>query len=56
MVKHPYKVHVWGAFSRQGPIGVVLFTGKMNAEKYRDILRSQLLSNANRAGNGWHFQ
>ncbi|GBB95674.1 hypothetical protein RclHR1_25900001 [Rhizophagus clarus] len=28
MVKHPYKVHVWGAFSHQGPIGVALFTGK----------------------------
>jgi transposase len=56
MVKHPYKVHVWGAFSRQGPIGVVLFTGKMNSAKYREILQSQLLPNAYRAGNGWRFQ
>jgi transposase len=56
MVKHPYKVHVWGAFCRQGPIGVALFTGKMNSAKYREILQSQLLPNAYHAGYGWKFQ
>ncbi|GES83158.1 IS630 family transposase [Rhizophagus clarus] len=56
MVKHPYKVHVWGAFSHQGPIGVALFTGKINSAKYREILQFQLLSNAYHAGYGWKFQ
>ncbi|GES96921.1 IS630 family transposase [Rhizophagus clarus] len=56
MVKHPYKVHVWDAFSRQGPIGVALFTGKINSAKYREILQFQLLPNAYHAGYGWKFQ
>jgi transposase len=56
MVKHPYKVHVWGAFSRQGPIGIELFTGNMNSEKYCEILQSQLVPNAHSAGYGWRFQ
>ncbi|GBC22866.2 IS630 family transposase [Rhizophagus irregularis DAOM 181602=DAOM 197198] len=51
MVKHPYKVHVWGAFCRQGPIGVALFTENMNSAKYREILQSQLLPNAYHAEN-----
>ncbi|GES77825.1 transposable element Tcb1 transposase [Rhizophagus clarus] len=52
MVKHPYKVHVWGAFSRQGLIGVALFTGKMNSAKYHEILQFQLLSNTYHASYG----
>ncbi|CAB5384175.1 unnamed protein product [Rhizophagus irregularis] len=56
MVKHPYKVHVWGAFCHQGPIGVALFTENMNSAKYREILQSQLLPNAYYAGYGWNFQ
>ncbi|CAB4393067.1 unnamed protein product [Rhizophagus irregularis] len=56
MVKHPYKVHVWGAFCHQGPIGVALFTENMNSAKYREILQSQLLPNAYHAGYGWNFQ
>ncbi|GBC03809.1 hypothetical protein RclHR1_05330008 [Rhizophagus clarus] len=56
MIKHPYKVHVWGAFSHQGPIGVALFTGKINSAKYREILQFQLLPNAYHAGYGWKFQ
>ncbi|CAB4396436.1 unnamed protein product [Rhizophagus irregularis] len=56
MVKQPYKVHVWDAFCRQGPIGVALFTENMNSAKYREILQSQLLPNAYHAGYGWNFQ
>jgi hypothetical protein len=56
MVKHPYKVHIWDAFCHQGPIGVALFTGKMNSAKYHEILQSQLLPNAYHAGYGWKFQ
>ncbi|CAB4475153.1 unnamed protein product [Rhizophagus irregularis] len=56
MVKHPYKVHVCGAFCRQGLIGVALFTENMNSAKYREILQSQLLPNTYHAGYGWNFQ
>jgi hypothetical protein len=56
MVKHPYKVHVWGAFCRHGPIEIALFTGKMNSAKYCEILQSQLLPNAYQADYGWRFQ
>src|SRR5215208_6981059 len=45
MVKHPYKVHVWGAFSARGPIGFHMFTGMMNAKVYCQILESHLLPN-----------
>ena len=56
IVKHLYKIHVWDAFCRQGPIGVALFTGIMNSAKYCEILQSQLLPNAYYAGYGWNFQ
>jgi len=56
MVKHPYKVHVWGAFSANGPIGFVLFTETMNAQKYCEILEQHLFPNASRAGPRWRFQ
>ncbi|GBC24520.2 IS630 family transposase [Rhizophagus irregularis DAOM 181602=DAOM 197198] len=45
-----------GAFCRQGPIGVALFTENMNSAKYREILQFQLLPNAYNAGYGWNFQ
>ena len=56
MVKHPYKVHVWGAFCCQGPIRIELFIGKMYSVKNREILQSQLLPNAHGASYGWCFQ
>ena len=56
MVKHPYKVHVWGAFSANGPIGFVMFTETMNAQKYCQILEQHLFPNAARAGSRWRFQ
>ena len=56
MVKHPYKVHLWGAFSKRGPIGFYLFTGRINAKKYCEILTEKLFPNASRAGRQWHFQ
>ena len=34
MVKHPYKVHAWGAFSAKGPIGFFLFTDTMDGVLY----------------------
>jgi len=56
MVKHPYKVQVWSAFCREGPIGVALFTGIMNSAKYCEILQSYLLPNAYHASYEWRFQ
>ncbi|GES77983.1 pre-rRNA-processing protein TSR1 homolog [Rhizophagus clarus] len=43
-------------FSDERPIGVALFTGKMNSAKYHEILQFQLLPNAYHAGYGWKFQ
>ncbi|RGB30906.1 hypothetical protein C1646_764719 [Rhizophagus diaphanus] len=47
MVKHPYKVHAWDAFSAKGPIGLCLFTGIMDGAFYREILTENLFDNAN---------
>ena len=56
MVKHPYKVHAWGAFSAKGPIGLVLFTGIMDGAFYREILTENLFDNANTImGRRWIF-
>ena len=57
MVKHPYKVHVWGAFSAKGPIGILIFTGIMDGAFYREILNENLFENANNVmGRHWIFQ
>jgi transposase len=57
MVKHPYKVHAWGAFSAKGPIGFLLFTGIMDGCFYREILTENLFENANSImGRCWVFQ
>lgn len=56
MVKHPYKVHAWGAFSANGPVGFVLFIETMNAQKYCEILEQHLFPNASRTGRRWRFQ
>jgi transposase len=57
MVKHPYKVHVWGSFSKKGRIGFFLFTGIMDGALYRKILNENLFDNANSImGRHWVFQ
>ena len=43
MVKHPYNVHAWGAFSVKGPVGFFLFTDIMGGT----ILTENLFDNAN---------
>ena len=48
MVKHPYKVHAWGAFSARGPIALVLFTENFNSDKYQEILETNLFSKLSR--------
>ena len=57
MVKHPYKVHVWGAFSIKGRIGFLMFTGIMDGAFYREILNENLFENADSImRRGWVFQ
>lgn len=56
-VKHPFKVHVWGAFCARGIIGFHSFTENMNGELYRDILTKELFSKAQQIiGKTWTFQ
>jgi len=56
MVKHPHKVHAWGAFTAQGPVALFLFTGNLNAQRYCEILESCLFPNIPQVGRRWRFQ
>jgi len=57
VVKHPYKVHVWGGFCSKGTVGFHMFTGIMDGERYRNILTENLFQQANNMlGNTWTFQ
>lgn len=57
IVRHPFKVHVWGAFCEKGIIGFHSFVGTMNGELYREIITQNLFEQANRVlGNTWTFQ
>ena len=57
MVKHPFKLHVWGAISERGKIGFHVFTENLNHHIYRKILNDHLYDNANmRYGDQWIFQ
>src|SRR5437016_2199333 len=57
MVKHPFKVHVWGAISVKGKIGIHMFTENLDRHLYRQILNEHLYDNASAMhGNRWVFQ
>jgi transposase len=56
MVKHPYKIHAWGAFSARGPISLVLFTENLNSQRYCKILETHLFPYISQAGRRWRFQ
>ena len=57
IVKHPFKVHVWGAFCAQGIVGFHMFTENMNGELYREILTNNLFNQASELlGESWTFQ
>ncbi len=57
MVKHPFKVHVWGAISVKGKVGIHLFTENLDHHLYRKILNDHLYNNANMLhGHNWVFQ
>jgi hypothetical protein len=56
-VKHPFKVHVWGAFCAKGTVGFHMFTENMNGELYREIINENLFEQATQVlGNRWTFQ
>ncbi|RGB33879.1 hypothetical protein C1646_668989 [Rhizophagus diaphanus] len=57
MVKHPFKVHIWGAISVKGKIGMHMFTENLDRHLYRQILNEHLYDNANAIhGRRWVFQ
>ncbi|GES85240.1 uncharacterized protein LOC111106029 [Rhizophagus clarus] len=47
MVKHPFKIHVWGAISVKGKIGMHMFIENLDRNLYRQILNEHLYDNAN---------
>jgi hypothetical protein len=47
-VKHPPKIHIWGAISYQGIVQCEIFTENLTAPLYKDILRRRLIPTANR--------
>jgi len=57
IVKHPFKIHIWGAFCAQGIVGFHMFTENMNGELYREILTNNLFNQASQLlGESWTFQ
>lgn len=56
IVKHPYKVHAWGAFSALGSISLFLFTENLNARKYCQILETHLFPHVSRTNRRLRFQ
>ncbi|CAH1756261.1 6967_t:CDS:2 [Entrophospora sp. SA101] len=45
MVKHPLKVHVWGAINFKGKVSIHIFTENLVRHLYRKILNEQLYDN-----------
>ena len=41
--KHPVKIHVWGGISKKGATRIVMFTGNMNAQRFKRILEVGLI-------------
>lgn len=57
VVKHPFKIHVWGAFCSRGIVGFHMFSENLNKELYCNILTRNLFNQANRIfGRSWVFQ
>jgi transposase len=57
MVKHPFKIHVWGAINVKGKIGMHMFTENLDRHLYRQILDDHLYNNADELlGHRWIFQ
>ena len=58
MVKHPFKVHVWGAICVRGKVGMQTFTQNMDRHLYRQILNNHLYENVTTmfGRRQWFFQ
>jgi transposase len=58
MVKHPFKLHVWGAICARGRVGMCTFTENMDRHLYRQILNENLYDNASSiyGRQRWVFQ
>ena len=41
--KHPLKLHIWGGISFRGATNVIMFSGIMDAVRYKQILEAGLL-------------
>ena len=41
--KHPAKIHIWGGISYRNATNVIIFTGNMDAPRYKQILEAGLL-------------
>jgi transposase len=55
--KNRQKIMVWGAISRKGIVGLCMFSGIMNAARYTDILKKNLVPACTRIfGEDWTFQ
>ncbi len=48
VVKHPLKVHAWGAFCARGIMRFHCFTENMNGKLYQDILTKNLFTSTTR--------
>lgn len=46
MVKHPFKLHMWGAICARGKVGMCTFVENMDRHLYRQILNENLYDNA----------
>jgi transposase len=58
MVKHPFKLHMWGAICARGKVGMCTFVENMDRHLYRKILNENLYDNANSiyGDQRWVFQ
>jgi len=55
MVKHPFKLHMWGAICARGKIGMCTFTQNMDRHLYREILNNHLYDNATNMYGRWRW-
>lgn len=55
--KHPPSIMIWGAISSKGLSKLVFINGKVNSEKYIDILKEALVNDFDKYyPRGWVFQ
>jgi transposase len=55
--KHGPKLHLWGAFSKSGVVGLHTFTGILNADRFQTIVKEHLFDNAAKVvGKFWVLQ